>query len=183
MICASFQLYPLSAVFLMSLNSACWTLLYLGANEDWKHKAISEIQHLIATYTNTTSSEPIHQRLSAIPMSAWEDEMPVIEGVIRESIRIINNGTVLRRNLVDNLQIGDKTIDKGAFMAYNLADVHMNDMIYSEPLRFDPSRFGAHREEDKQGHAVYLGWGTGRHPCSGQFCYLPVMIFATLAQV
>ena len=152
----------------MSLNPACWTLLYLGANKVWKDRAFAEVQNLIAAYTNTVSSEPIHQRLSTIPISTWEDEMPVMESIIRETIRIVINGTALRRSVAGDVQIGDKTIDKGAFMAYNLGDVHLNKMFYPDPLKFDPDRFNVTNGGDTQGNAPFLGWGTGRHPCSGK---------------
>jgi cytochrome P450 len=152
----------------LKYNSACWALVQLGANNAWKNKAIAEIQSLLAAYTNTASSEPIHQRLSAIPMSAWEDEMPVIECVIRETLRTISNGTAFRRNLVDDLRIADKTIDKGAFMAYNFGDVHMNQRYYPEPHKFDPDRFSVTEDDDPRSNIPFLAWGTGRHPCAGQ---------------
>jgi sterol 14-demethylase len=162
--------FVLSIVFAGVVNTgmiSCWTLLYLGANDEWKQKAIAEVQNLISAYTNTTSSEPLHRRLSSIPISAWEDEMPVIEGVIRETLRLVNNGAALRRNLGGSIQVDDKTIDNGAFMAYVIGDVHLNEKFYTEPFKFDPDRFSAPREEDKRGYGLFLGWGAGRHPCTG----------------
>lgn len=50
-------------------------------------RAIVEVQSLITIYTDTVSSEP-SQCLSAIPTSAWEDEMPVTESIIRETLRV-----------------------------------------------------------------------------------------------
>lgn len=143
-------------------------MLYLGANEDWKQKAVAEIRQLINTHTNTTSSDPIHQRLSTVPISAWEDEMPILESVVRETMRLATNGTLLRRNLIENLAVSDKTLDRGAFMAYNTGDVHLNSNIYSEPEIFEPDRFVAPREEGKSTYAAFLGWGAGRHPCAGE---------------
>jgi cytochrome P450 len=168
----------LSSQFLKAENAACWALLYLGANKEWKDKVIAEVRNLISTYTSTTSSVPIHQRLSMIPMSAWEDEMPVVDNIIRETLRLVKTGAALRRNLTDNLQVADTTINNGAFLIYSMADVHLNESIYSEPLKFDPGRFVAPREEDKRGNGFFLGWGTGRHPCSGRirfFIYVVVV--------
>lgn len=147
-------------------------LLYLASNETWKTKATAEVQHLVGTYTSENSFDPIHQRLSTIPITAWEDNVPVLENVIRETLRLVQNGTALRRNLVNGLQVSGKPIKKGTFMAYSLADVHLNGNIYSDPLKFDPDRFNAPREEDKHGEMLFLGWGAGRHPCGGQFIYL-----------
>ena len=159
-------------------GSGCWTLLYLSANNEWKEKAMTEVNNLIATHTTMTSSEPIHRRLSMIPVSAWEDEMPVVESIIRETLRLVKNDTALRRNLTDNLQVAGKTIDKGAFMAYNMGDVHLNELFYSDPLKFDPDRFTAPREEDKRGHTVFLGWGAGRHPCTGLEASFDLLAFS-----
>ena len=147
---------------------ACWALLYLGSSSDWKQKAIAEIHQLIDTHTNTTSADPLHHRLTTIPVSVWDDEMPVLESIIRESIRLAFNVTLLRRNLTDNLPLLDKTVDRGAFMAYNVGDVHLNPNIYSEPEIFDPDRFSAPREEGKGIYGAFLGWGIGRHPCTGE---------------
>ena len=147
---------------------ACWALLYLGSSEDWKKKAIAEIHQLINTHTNTTSADPLHKRLSAIPISVWEDEMPVLESIIRETLRLTGNGTALRRNLIDNQPLLNTTLDRGVFMAYNLGDVHLNSNIYSKPEIFDPDRFAAPREEGKNNYGTFLGWGAGRHPCAGE---------------
>jgi cytochrome P450 len=154
-------------MFFTPRNAACWTLLYLGAHTEWKAKAIAEVQNLTATYSNANSSDPIHQRLCLIPISKWEDETPVIESIIHETLRLVKNDTALRRNLADNLRVAEKTIEKGAFMAYNLADVHLNKLYYTEPLKFDPVRFSTPKEEHKRGNGVFLGWGAGRHPCAG----------------
>jgi len=142
-----------------------WVLVYLGIADAWKERATAEVRDLIAAYTKTTSSEPIHQRLSAIPISAWEDEMPVIESIISETLRIVGNPTLFRRNLSDDFRVCGKIIDKGAFMTYNLGDVHLNERFYPDPLKFDPDRFNVTREH---GNAPFLAWGTGRHPCTGQ---------------
>jgi sterol 14-demethylase len=99
------SLYDTSNQTLIPHTPTCWVLLYLGANNAWKRKATAEVQNLISACTDTSSSD---QRLSMIPMSAWEDEMPVIENIICETLRIINNSTFLRRNLADNVYVGDK---------------------------------------------------------------------------
>lgn len=94
---------------------------------------------------------------------------------MRETLRLVMNGSALRRNLVDDLQVDGKCINKGVFVAYNLGDVHLDGGIYKEPLMFDPERFCVPREEDKNGELLFLAWGAGRHPCHGQF-YLHSLI-------
>ncbi|KII87907.1 hypothetical protein PLICRDRAFT_42425 [Plicaturopsis crispa FD-325 SS-3] len=162
--------FILGVVFAGVINTginSCWVLIFLAAHPEWKARATAEVNALVSTHTNTTGSDPLHKRLAAIPMSAWEEEMPVIELIIRETLRLIINGTLLRRNVAQPLEIDGKIIDKAAFLAYNTSDVHLNSDIYSDPLTFDPSRFNPGREEDKKGTFTYLAWGAGRHPCAG----------------
>ncbi|KAF7974030.1 hypothetical protein HWV62_13553 [Athelia sp. TMB] len=142
---------------------SCITM-YLGAHPEWKANAVAEIQKLIETHTDTNSTLPLHQRLSAIPISAWEDEMPVLELITRETLRLVNNGTMLRRNVLEDIEVSGKIIPRGAFMAYQMGDVHLNGEYYPDPLKWDPARF---MSGNAQSEAPYIGWGTGRHPCTG----------------
>ena len=113
-------------------------------------------------YTNTTSSDPLHARLSTIPLTAWEEELPSLEAIIRETLRISGSTTFLRRNIAKDIQIGDATIRRGDFLAYPSADVNLNPEIYTNPMTFDPDRYGPGREEDRKVTFGYLAWGAGK---------------------
>lgn len=99
--------------------------------------------------------------LCSVPLAAWEDEMPNLDLVIRETLRLTVFGAAIRRNVLEDLQISGKVVNKGAFMVYQMSDAHMDPEVYSEPERFDPNRFGPGREEDKKGTMAFLGWGAG----------------------
>ncbi|KAF9457599.1 cytochrome P450 [Collybia nuda] len=162
--------FIIGVVFAGVINTginSCWTLLFLAHNPEWRKKVETEVQSLIMKHTNTTSSEPLHQRLAAIPISVWEDEMPILDVVIRETIRLVVNGAALRRNVHEDLHMAGKTIPKGNFVTYPVFDAHLNSDIYTNPTKFDPDRFSPDREEDKKEKYAYLGWGAGRHPCTG----------------
>jgi len=162
--------FVLNVIFAGVVNTgvnSCWTLLFLAYNKEWKTRVSNEVNSLITKHTDTTSSDPLHKRLAAIPIDAWEDEMPILDSVIRETLRLVMNGTALRRNILEDLPVAGKTIPIGNFMAYSLHDVHMNPDIYPNPSKFDPERYGPGREEDKKVTFGYLGWGAGRHPCTG----------------
>ncbi|KAF8996245.1 cytochrome P450 [Cyathus striatus] len=146
---------------------ACWSLIYLASNPEWMKKVKAEINELIALHTDSALSDPHYKRLSEIPIAVWEDEMPVVDIVVRETIRLSVTGTALRQNITEYVIVDGHRIEKGEFMAYSIYDSHMNPDIYQNPSEFDPDRYSTGREEDKRGTYAFLGWGAGRHPCTG----------------
>jgi len=164
--------FILGTIFAGVVNTginSCWALLFLSFNKEWKAKVTAEVRALVETHTNSSSSEPLHKRLAAIPISVWEDEMPVMDLVIRETIRLILNGAALRRNVATDLHMPNtgKILPRGNFVTYPVSDAHLNPEIYTCPTEWDPTRFGPGREEDRKQTFAYLGWGAGRHPCTG----------------
>ena len=116
---------------------------------------------MVNKHTTNSSNEPLHQRLASIQVSAWEEETPVLELIIRETLRIGFNILSIRRNLLEDLTFSGGLVKPGDFVAYSLSDVHLNPEIYSSPNEFDPARFTPGREEDKKGIFSFLGWGAG----------------------
>ncbi|KAF8817253.1 cytochrome P450 [Phlegmacium glaucopus] len=148
-------------------TSSSWALLHLAVNAVWKAKAINELKTLVTNHSNAISSEPIHKQLASIPLTAWEEETPVLDAVIRETLRLFMTGSSLRRVVYDDVTFGDITIKRGDFLACSHADVHLDPDIYTDPLVFDPARYGPGREEDKKVAFGYISWGAGRHICAG----------------
>ena len=137
-------------------------LIHLAIHPEWKEKCEKEIQDLTTRHVGDSLSG----RLAAIPFSAWEDELPVLDACIRESQRIAISAVVLRRNLREEIQINEQAIKRGDFLAYPFADVHFNPEYYPDPYKYDPGRW---LRPDPIPNAAYpfLGWGAGRHPCLG----------------
>ncbi|KAJ7081264.1 cytochrome P450 [Mycena epipterygia] len=162
--------FVLRTIFAGVINTginASWALLYISMDAEWKAKATAEICALLGKYS-ASNTDALHTRLASIPLAAWEDELPALDAVIRETLRLVMGGVALRRNIVPGeLAVGAETLAPGEFLAYALADVHLDPAIYPDPLRFDPGRYDAGREEDKRAPFGYLGWGAGRHPCGG----------------
>jgi len=92
--------------------------------------------------------------------------MPVLELVIRETLRLSLNGVTLRRNILEDMTLSGGLIKRGDFVAFSLADAHLNPEIYPRPYEFEPARFSEGREEDKKGTFSFLGWGAGAFPFS-----------------
>jgi sterol 14-demethylase len=106
-------------------------------NTEWKAKATAEIRALLSKHS-ASNTDALHTRLASIPLAAWEDELPALDAVIRETLRLVMGGIVLRRSLAPGeLAVGAETLAPGEFLAYPLADVHLDPAIYPDPLRFD----------------------------------------------
>jgi cytochrome P450 len=150
----------LFAGVLNTTNIACWIPLFLDANPEWKAKVAVEIKSLFGNDDN--ENEPVAARLLQIPPSAWEENLPVIDAVIRETIRLIVTGVAMRRNVNKDVVIDGKVVEKGAFLIYPLNEIHFDPEIYSDPYSFDPGRFDQGREEDRKVHFGFLGWGVGQ---------------------
>jgi len=152
---------------LTSSNQACWTLIDLAIHPEWREKCKKEIQDLISRHSgDSLSSATLGEKLGAIPVSAWENELPVLEACIRETHRIYQAGIALRRNIREEIKIGEQVVKRGDFLVYILDDVQLNPEYYPEPYKYDPGRW---LRPDPVPDTIYpfLGWGVGRHPCSG----------------
>ena len=143
-----------------------WVLIDLAIHPEWREKCKKEIRDLFSRHLGNSSSAALHEKLGAIPISAWEDELPILEACTRESQRIVISGVALRRNLREEIKIGGQGVKQGDFLAYCLGEVHLNPEYYPEPYKHDPGRW---LRPDPIPNATYpfLGWGAGRHPCTG----------------
>lgn len=148
-------------------RKACWILVDLAVHPEWREKCKNEIQALLSRhYGDSASSATLHEQFNAIPVSAWEDELPVLDACVRESHRIAFAITSLRRNVGDDISIRGKVAKRGDFIAYPMSDVHLNPEYYPEPHKYDPGRW---LRPDPVPNTVYpfVGFGAGRHPCPG----------------
>jgi cytochrome P450 len=152
--------------------SASWLFTYLGCHPNWRDEARAEIKKLIASYSLETVSErnSSSTALSSIPLSAWENETPVLDMLVREAIRLSQAFVSFRLNVGPEMYIDGKVIPRGALVAYPGADVHLDPALYPDPWKFDPAR------PQPKDSLTFLGWGGGA--CLGLHL-LPKGIIAT----
>ncbi|QIX02177.1 hypothetical protein AMS68_007694 [Peltaster fructicola] len=163
--------FVLGALFAGQLNSginAAWILLYLTTNKDIQTKVRAEVNAAADKYCSDKSL-PLKERLMSLPIGAWENEFPLIDACLRESIRLQMPGTAFRRNSSGKdlpLSTGE-VIPKDAYVTYLITDVHQDPTVYTNPMKWDPLRYSSERAEDKKVHHAGLMWGVSRHPCLG----------------
>jgi cytochrome P450 len=149
------------------LKQACWTLIDLATHPEWREKCKKEIGELLSRHVgDSLSSSTLSERLGAIPVLAWEDELPILDACTRESQRIAMNIVALRRNLHEEVKVGGQVVKPGDFLAYSLADVHLNPEYYPDPYKYDPGRW-LRPDPVPNGIYPFIGWGAGRHLCPG----------------
>ncbi|KAJ7064919.1 cytochrome P450 [Mycena amicta] len=141
-------------------TTASWIITYLGGHADWRQKAREEVEKLLEGHL--TSSSSLSASLSEVPLEAWEAETPVLDAIIRETLRVAQPHTAMRRNLGPDTYINEKRIPAGAYIVYPFSDVHLDPEIYPDPWRFDPAR-----REASKADLAYVGWGAGTTTCLG----------------
>ena len=160
LISSQFVIGTLFAGILNTTNVACWIPLFLDANPEWREKVVDEVRTFLGK--NSLDTDPVVMRMKQVPATAWEDELPVIDLVIRETIRLVVTGQAMRRNIESDVILDGKKVERGDFLIYPLTAIHFDPNVYSDPYKFDPGRFEQGREEDRKVHFGYLGWGVGK---------------------
>ena len=162
-----FIVASLHAGILNSGINAAWVLCYLATSPEWLAKVRDEIRSVAAKYTKDTSG-PLRFQLDHVPREAWENEFPLVEMCLRDSIRLNALGTAFRRNVSGQpvpTGNGDEVIPPGAFVAYAVGDVHQDPEVYPHPQVWNPARYLPDQAEGNKAMYPFLGWGVARHPC------------------
>ena len=130
-------------------------------NPEWKAKAVSELKSLFAIHGINQRRGSLHDQLSSVPLAAWEANTPVLEAIIRETLRLTMTSAPNRRVMDIEFRLENVVVNRGEFVTYLQADAHLNPAIYPNPYAWDPDRYRPGREEDKKQVFCYLGWGAG----------------------
>lgn len=84
--------------------------------------------------------------------------MPVFDSIIRETLRLAQPHTAMRRNMGPDTYIGGTTVPTGSYVVYPFSDVHLNSELYPDPWKFDPGR------QELKMPFTWIGWGGGSCP-------------------
>jgi len=133
-------------------GTAAWTLIELLRNPGALAPVQEELDDLYAD-----GREVSYQALR---------EIPRLEGAIKEALRLHPPLIILMRKVMRDFHYGTWTVPAGKLVAVSPAVSNRMPECFPDPDRYDPTRYDAGREEDRQIFA-WIPFGAGRHRCVG----------------
>ena len=149
-------------------NALTWTWYLLSQNQSVEAKLHEELRKVL-------QGRP--------PVAADLPQLPYLEMVIRESMRLYPPAPGFAREPLEDVNIGGYLVPKGSLIAVNTFALHRDSRFFPDPERFDPERFAEGWEERIPRYA-YLPFGAGPRVCIGNgFAMMEArLIAATIAQ-
>ncbi len=135
-----------------SSGTAAWMLLELLRNPAHLQRTKAELDELLGAKGDVT-----FQSLR---------EMPELENVLKEVLRLHPPLIILMRKVSQDLQFKQYRIKAGDMVWASPPVTHRLSKLFTNPQAFDPDRFLPERREDKNLMA-YQPFGGGKHKCSG----------------
>lgn len=133
-------------------GSAAWVLIELARRPEILKSVLEELDQLFGV-----DGEVTFQSLR---------EIPLLERVIKETLRLHPPLIFLIRKVNRDLHFKDYTIKAGKFVCTSPRVSHRIPEIFPDPEKFDPDRYSEERNEDKRPFS-WLAFGGGRHKCTG----------------
>jgi len=125
-----------------------WTLFLLAQHPDVMAELLDELdEHL-------HGEAPAYEQIF---------ELPVLDRVVKESLRILSPAIMFGRETSRIAQLGSYLIPAGSEVVYSPYMTHMDPEIYPEPKRFRPDRWLDFKPSAYQ----YLPFGAGARMCLG----------------
>ncbi len=99
-------------------------------------------------------------------MPAQLSELPVSENVVKEALRLNSPAPVIWRRAVRDVEFGGFHIPAGTITGANVLLTQRLPEYWSDPERFDPTRYTAQNSKDRH-RFLWTPFGGGAHMCLG----------------
>jgi cytochrome P450 len=96
------------------------------------------------------------------------DKLEMIDYCLKESLRLLPPVRMIPRRTVKNCFINNHYIPANTQIWVSPEYNHRMPEYWTNPDEFDPLRFAANRQEDKQHKYLYIPYGHGAHLCIGK---------------
>jgi len=135
-----------------SSNGLTWMLYLLAQYPEWTRKILDELQAVLG---------------GRDPDLADLDKLPILDMVIKESMRILPPVVAFTRTAAQPFDMEGYHVPAGTMLLYTIVGTHYMDELYPNPLEFRPERFAPDAER-KYSPYEYLPFGGGARLCLGQ---------------
>jgi cytochrome P450 len=128
-----------------------WALYVLALFPEWQDKVRDEVRRV----------------MGAGPLGASElDQLGLLEAVFMEAMRLYPPAPSLMRITRRPIKLGEVELASGATVVIPIYVVHRHRLLWSDPLRFDPSRFTPEARAGRH-RCAYMPFSTGPRSCIG----------------
>ncbi|MFW7378697.1 MAG: cytochrome P450 [Oligoflexus sp.] len=105
------------------------------------------------------------------------DKLPLLEACFNEALRLYPPVPMIPRRSVEGFDFQDIEIPARTMIYVNPFLTHRLPEYWSEPFRYDPTRF-LERQEHQQHPYLFVPFGGGAHMCIGRlFAYMEMKLF------
>ncbi|WCJ34907.1 Cytochrome P450 714C2 [Euphorbia peplus] len=134
--------------------SATWTLMLLAANPGWQDRVRAEVVELCG---------------DRVPDYDMLRKMKQLNMVIQESLRLYPPVTVISREALKDIKVGNITLPEGVNVWTLVLPLHTDPEIWGEDsYKFKPERFGNGISGACKYPYLYMPFGVGPRICLGQ---------------
>lgn len=159
--------------------------LFIAGHETTSH-ALSWTWYLLGTHPEVART--LYAQIDAVigarrPTLTDLFQLPCLEQVVSEAMRLYPPAYVLARVASDDAVIDGYTVPRGADVVMWIYHTHHDPRWFADPERFDPERFAPGRRKELHPSA-YLPFGAGTRTCIGkQFALLEAqLVLMSVAQ-
>ncbi len=105
--------------------------------------------------------------------------MPYLEQILKEIERVYPPVPAGFRGVIEPFEFNGYYVPRGWTALYLINVTHRDERLYTDPLRFDPDRFGPERDEGSAPYSL-VGFGGGSRLCIGfSFAQLEMKILGS----
>lgn len=128
-----------------------WTLYLLARAPEWQDRVRAEIAAICG------EGEIAAEHVGALQLT---------QQVLKESMRLYPPVPVMSRVATQTVSVGGNEIPEGTMVVVPIFCIHRHTQLWSDPARFDPTRFAPEREAEFP-RTKFMPFGAGPRICLG----------------
>ncbi|KAH7885729.1 cytochrome P450 [Phlebopus sp. FC_14] len=169
------------------VNAIFWVLAQILADQNLAARLYTEVDNVLRAHGTAGRADAVctidlPALLSADSCALDGPGFPLLDSVVRETIRLRQTSTLIRQASCDTELVVDAaagrrlSVRKGEFVMANMMGTHWDERWHDQADKFVPDRYvssmagvgGDKSTRPKQSTPTFFGWGAGRDICKGR---------------